>query len=150
MIKLDTSGLQIRIREGQKGDEVFDPFRKKWVVLTPEEWVRQSLLAFLVQRMGYPASLIAVERGIKVGELNRRFDAVVFGKSGKPWMLIECKAPDEALDGHVVSQLLAYQSVLQAAGLMITNGRQIRCWMIEGRAPVEAGELPVFSSIESP
>jgi hypothetical protein len=142
MIKIDTTGLQMRIREGLKGDEIFDPFRKKWVSLTPEEWVRQSLLAFLVQKEGYPSALIAVERGVRVGELNRRFDAVVFDKAGKPGMLIECKSPDEPLDDSVISQLLSYQSVLQAPFLMITNGRMLRCWKIEGLHLSELEEIP--------
>ena len=144
MINIDTSGLQLRIREGKRGDEIFDPFRKKWVMLNPEEWVRQSLLAYLVQKQGYPGSLVAVERQVKVGELNRRFDALVFDRKGRPWMLIECKSPDESLGGDVVSQLLAYQSALQAAALLVANGRQIRCWLIQDREVIEVNSFPDF------
>jgi Type I restriction enzyme R protein N terminus (HSDR_N) len=142
MITIDTKELPFRIRESQKGDEIFDSFRKKWVVLTPEEWVRQSLLAFLVQQKHYPSSLIAVERGLKVGELNRRFDAVIFNRNGNPFMAIECKAPGEKIEDAAVSQLLAYQSVLGAAYLMLSNGHTTRCWQISGSTVIELNEIP--------
>lgn len=142
MIQIDLANLTFRIREGQKGDEIFDGFRKKWVILTPEEWVRQSLLAYLVQQLQYPPALIAVERGLKVGERNRRFDAVIFNRKGKPFMLVECKAPGENIEDAAVSQLLAYQSVLGATYILLSNGRTTRCWKIEGHGVVEAGCLP--------
>lgn len=144
MIQFQTTGLSFRIREMQKGDEIFDPFRKKWVVLTPEEWVRQSLLGYLVQKKNYPASLIAVERGIKVGELSRRFDAVVFGREGQPWMLIECKAPGESLDDGPVGQLLSYQSQLGARYILLSNGRVTQCWEILEGFVHEETDFPDF------
>jgi hypothetical protein len=69
-------------------DEIFDPFRKAWVILTPEEWVRQNTLQYLVQTCNYPSSLIAVEKTIQLGELDKRFDVVVY-KNDTPWMIIE-------------------------------------------------------------
>jgi hypothetical protein len=145
MICFQTSGVFFRIRETTKGDEIFDPFRKKWVVLTPEEWVRQSLLGYLVQERKYPASMIAVERGVRVGERSRRFDAVVFGKNGNPWMLIECKAPGEALSDGPIGQLLAYQSILSAHFIMLSNGKEIRCWSIKNGKVKEEEDFPDFS-----
>jgi hypothetical protein len=142
MISISTNYLSFRIREGAKGDEIFDPFRKKWVALTPEEWVRQSLLGYLVQDAKYPASLIAVERGVKVGELSRRFDAMVHGRDGKPWMLIECKAPGEPIDNAAVSQLLAYQSILCSKYLLLANGTSTRCWEIVASQVLELDTLP--------
>ena len=142
MITIDTRELHFRIREAMKGDEIFDLFRKKWVVLTPEEWVRQSLLGYLVQQKQYPSALIAVERGLKVGELNRRFDAVIFNRTGRPHILIECKAPGEKIEDAAVSQLLAYQSVLGATYLMLSNGHSIRCWQINGNNVFEQSEMP--------
>jgi len=146
MMQFETTGLSFRIREAQKGDEIFDPFRKKWVALTPEEWVRQSLLGYLVQKRNYPASLIAVERGVKVGELSRRFDAVVFAKTGKPWMLIECKAPGESLEGGPVGQLLAYQSNLSARYILLSNGHDTRCWKIHDGLVIQESEFPGFEA----
>jgi hypothetical protein len=133
------------MREGAKGDEIFDPFRKKWVALTPEEWVRQSLLVYLVNDAKYPASLIAVERGVKVGELSRRFDVMVHGRDGKPWMLIECKAPGEPIDDAAVSQLLAYQSILGAKYLLLANGNSTRCWQVVSTQVIELDSLPFMS-----
>ncbi len=144
MISISVNQLQFRIREGSKGDEIFDPFRKKWVVITPEEWVRQNLLAYLVQQLDYPAALVSVERGIQVGELKRRFDAVVFGKNGSPWMLIECKAPGESIIDAAVGQLLAYQSVLGAGFLLLSNGQHIRCWQVINAMVTELDALPRF------
>ena len=142
MISIPTKHLSFRIREGLKGDEIFDPFRKKWLALTPEEWVRQSLLGYLLHDAKYPASLIAVERGVKVGELSRRFDAMVHNRNGKPWMLIECKAPGEPIDNAAVSQLLAYQSILGAKYLLLANGTETRCWQIVERQVIELDKLP--------
>ncbi len=144
MIFITTNQLQFRMRESAKGDEIFDPFRKKWLKLTPEEWVRQTLLGYLVQTLKYPPSLVSVERGIQVGELKRRFDAVVFGKDGKPWMLIECKAPGESIEDAAVSQLLSYQSVLGATFLLLYNGKGLRCWQIIGTNVKEMDSLPTF------
>jgi hypothetical protein len=145
MISIATNHLSFRIREGAKGDEIFDSLRKKWVVLSPEEWVRQSLLGYLVHDAKYPASLIAVERGVKVGELSRRFDAMVHGRDGKPWMLIECKAPGESIDNSAVSQLLAYQSILGAKYLLLANGTSTRCWQILSTQVIELDSLPSMS-----
>jgi Type I restriction enzyme R protein N terminus (HSDR_N) len=142
MITIETKDLKFRIREAEKGDEIFDSFRKKWVVLTPEEWVRQSLLGYLVQQKQYPSALIAVERGLKVGELSRRFDAVIFNRKGKPYILVECKAPGEKIEDAAVSQLLAYQSVLGATYLMLSNGHSTRCWQINGNNVIEQSEMP--------
>lgn len=144
MIRFHTTDLSFRFRETLKGDEIFDPFRKKWVTLNPEEWVRQSLLGYLVQKRNYPSSLIAVERGVRVGELSRRFDAVVFGKNGLPWMLIECKAPGETLQDSPVSQLLAYQSTLSASFILLTNGKETHCWGIHEGKINELDNFPEF------
>jgi hypothetical protein len=142
MIIIENKDLKFRIREGKSGDEIFDPFRKNWVLLTPEEWVRQSLLGFMVQQLNYSAALIAVERGIKVGELNRRFDAVIYDRNGKPRILVECKAPGEKIEDVAVSQLLAYQSVIGAGYLLLSNGHLNRCWQITGSRVTELEEIP--------
>lgn len=143
MICIQTSGLSFRIRDNLGSDEIFDSFRRKWVALTPEEWVRQSLLGYMVQVLKYPASLIAVERGVKVGELSRRFDAMVFNRSGQPWMLIECKAPGESIETGAVGQILAYQSILGARFLLLSNGQFVRCWEIVDGGVVEQEILPL-------
>jgi len=107
----------------QAKDKIFDPFRKKWVILTPEEWVRQNLLQYLVQVVHYPAALIAVEKSIQLGELTKRFDILVY-KNEKPWMIIECKEANEKISDKTITQLFQYQQVLEAVFLIASNGHE--------------------------
>ena len=107
----------------QAKDKIFDPFRKKWVILTPEEWVRQNILQYLVQIVHYPASLIAVEKSIQLGELTKRFDILVY-KQEKPWMIIECKEANENISDKTITQLYQYQQVLEAEFLIASNGHE--------------------------
>jgi predicted type IV restriction endonuclease len=112
-----------KIQQVQGKDQIFDPFRKAWVILTPEEWVRQNILQYLVQTCNYPNSLIAVEKTIQLGELDKRFDIVVY-KNDKPWMIIECKEARLEIGEKTLQQILQYQQVLKAEYLIITNGHQ--------------------------
>ena len=102
-------------------DQIFDPFRKVWLVLTPEEWVRQNMLQYLVQTCQYPSALIAVEKTIQLGTLSKRFDILVY-KDEKPWMIIECKEARVDINENTLSQILQYQQVLEADFLILTNG----------------------------
>lgn len=120
--------FKIRPNElGTKGDvakdQIFDPFRKKWVTLTPEEWVRQNILQFLSQVCNYPASLIAIEKSIQLGELPKRFDILIY-KQDKPWMIIECKEANTPISDKTISQLYQYQQVLNAEYLIASNGHE--------------------------
>jgi hypothetical protein len=108
---------------------IFDSNRKKYVVLTDEEWVRQNILFYLVHEMKYPQSLISVEKQIKVGSRNRRYDIVIY-KETIPWLIIECKRESEVLNQQVLSQLLSYNSTLRVAYLTITNGKQVMTYDI--------------------
>jgi len=112
-----------KLQQVQGKDQIFDPFRKAWVILTPEEWVRQNILQYLVQTCNYPSSLIAVEKTIQLGELDKRFDIVVY-KNDKPWMIIECKEARVEIGDKTLQQILQYQQVLKAEYLIITNGHQ--------------------------
>jgi hypothetical protein len=112
-----------KIQQVQGKDQIFDPFRKAWVILTPEEWVRQNILQYLVQTCNYPSSLIAVEKTIQLGELDKRFDIVVY-KNDIPWMIIECKEARVEIGEKTLQQILQYQQVLNAQYLIITNGHQ--------------------------
>jgi len=123
MIVLQYPSYPFKIKSIERKDRVFDPFRQIWVLLTPEEWVRQNLLQYLVQVAKYPASLIAVEKEIKLGELAKRFDIVVYHDE-KPWMIIECKEANVALNEKTMHQILQYQQVLTAQYLFISNGHE--------------------------
>lgn len=109
-----------REREGKT--EVFDPIRKKWLVLTPEERVRQQLILFLLNMKKIPASHISVERAITVNGLTKRYDLVVFGQDKNPQMVIECKAPHVELTQEVIEQAGRYNKTLRAPILGVTNG----------------------------
>lgn len=101
---------------------IFDEVRKIWVMLTPEEWVRQHVLHYLVYTKKYSQALIAVERGIDVNGLQKRFDVAVFGTDGKPKMIIECKAPEEKLDEKVFDQIARYNLKMRVNYLWVSNG----------------------------
>jgi hypothetical protein len=107
----------------EKGKEIiFDECRKQWFLLTPEEWVRQNFLQYLLKVKKYPASLIAVEREIMLGDIKKRFDIVVF-KNAVPWMIVECKEMNVELSEAVIKQILNYNIKLQVEYLVITNGK---------------------------
>jgi hypothetical protein len=108
-------------------NEIFDNFRKKFVIVTPEEWVRQNFLQYLTETKNYPATLIAVEKGIKVNNMQKRFDAVVYGRKGKPLMLIEFKSPDTKLSQKVMDQISRYNLSLNVNYLIVSNGLSHYC-----------------------
>jgi len=107
--------------------EIFDEYRKKYVIITPEEWVRQNFIKYLVEEKNYPASLIAIEKGIKVLGMQKRFDAVVFDRKGKPIVLIEFKSTDVEIDQKVMEQISRYNLNLQVAYLIVSNGLTHYC-----------------------
>ena len=125
---------------------IFDLVRKKFVALTPEEWVRQHILHFLVFDKGYPKSLIAVERGIDLNGLQKRFDIVVFDKIGKPKLMIECKASEEQLDEKVFAQIARYNLSLQVDYLWVTNGQQNFCCKLKDGIQL-LSEIPAYENL---
>ncbi len=101
---------------------VFCIVRKSWLVLTPEEWVRQNFLLYLIEVLGFPPSLIAVEKQIILSEVKKRFDIVVYDRASQPYIVVECKEMNEPLSPKVLDQALRYNAVLQANYIMLTNG----------------------------
>lgn len=101
---------------------VFDNIRRKFIVLTPEEWVRQHVVHYLLAEKHYPKSLINVEKMLKVNGLTKRYDVVVFNPDGSIKILVECKAPDVAISQTVFDQIARYNLVMDAEFLMVTNG----------------------------
>lgn len=125
MIKISYPSYPFKIETREDKEYIFDPLRKKWVRLTPEEWVRQNFLQYLIQVMQYPAALIAIEKEIQIGELKKRFDILVY-KDDRPWLLIECKEMNVPISESVMQQLLRYQITVQADYLIVTNGNETR------------------------
>ncbi len=114
----------VRLYESQVGNQltVFDIVRKKYVVLTPEEWVRQHMIHFLVNFRSVPVSLMAIEQTFKLEKLQKRFDIAVYSRQGEPVLLVECKAPEVPLSQRVVDQALRYNMKLHVKYLLISNG----------------------------
>src|SRR5690606_32904489 len=127
MLQIDFTGITLRLKKEEGKTWVFDPVRKKWVILTPEEHVRQYLLDYLIHHMHYPASLIAVEKKIVVGNMDKRFDVVVFNREHEPWLLAECKAPEIPVDEKTLYQLLRYNNNLQCKYWLVGNGLSYYC-----------------------
>ena len=127
MIHLDLSNIQVQLRKEEGKTTVFDPIRKKWLVLTPEEHVRQYMIGYLKDVMQYPTSLFAVEKTIQVGNVSKRFDIVVYNREHKPWLLVECKAPEIPVSERTLIQLLSYQRTMQCTYWLLTNGHQTFC-----------------------
>jgi hypothetical protein len=101
---------------------IFDSIRKKHLVLTPEEWVRQHFINYLVASLRYPKSLIKIEGGLIYNKLSKRTDIVVFDRTGHPWMVVECKSPDLKINQDVVRQASMYNASLKAKYIVVTNG----------------------------
>lgn len=121
MILVDFPSYDFKVQSIGGKDQIFDPCRKRWVVLTPEEWVRQNMLQYLIQVCKYPIELIAIEKTIQLGSLNKRFDILVYQET-TPWMIIECKEAKTTLNDKTILQLLQYQQVLDARFLIASNG----------------------------
>ena len=129
-------------KQGGK-DFLIDNIRKRWLLLTPEEWVRQNFIQYLVQVKKYPASLIAIEKEISLGELRKRFDILIY-RDAKPWMIIECKEMNVPLSEATIRQILNYNITIQADYIVITNGTDNHGFsLITGKAEAVL-ELPDF------
>jgi hypothetical protein len=133
-----------RIRKEGSKDMIFDQQRKRWVRLTEEEWVRQNFVQYLIATKHYPATLIAIEKELWLGELRKRFDILVYDKDHKPWMMVECKGKDINLDAAVVEQLLRYNISIPVPFLLITNGSQSYGWEKKEGKLHSLQELPVM------
>lgn len=121
MIQIPYPLHPFRIRETEGKEWIFDELRKQWVRLSPEEWVRQNILQYFLQVMNIPASLIAVEKEIKIGELRKRFDILVY-QSSSPWLMVECKEMNVPIDEAVLKQVLTYNTGIPVPYVMVTNG----------------------------
>jgi hypothetical protein len=122
MINLNLPAFPYKIKKEDDKIWIFDVLRKKYVILTPEEWVRQHFVNYLMVDLVYPRALIKIEGGLTYNQLQKRSDIVVFDREGKPWMIVECKAADFKLSPQTLRQVSAYNATLKAKYLVITNG----------------------------
>lgn len=124
MVPLNLPVCELRLKNSENKQWVYDILRKKFILLTPEEWVRQHVIHLLKNHYGYSLSLMAVEKKIEVNGTPKRFDLVVFNNKGSIFLAVECKAPDVPINQEVFDQIARYNMTLQATYLMVTNGLQ--------------------------
>lgn len=138
---------------GPSGQEmIFDPFRKKYVALTPEEWVRQNFINYLVKQLEYPGALMSIEKEIKLGELRKRCDVVIYSREAEPWMIVECKEMGLPLGTSVLEQIVRYHMALPVPYLVITNGTNTWCCRLnpmDGNWTFE-NEIPAYPEVKPP
>jgi predicted type IV restriction endonuclease len=122
MQQLNFSSYSFRFKNSENKVSIFDAIRKKFIILTPEEWVRQHVVQFLMIDKNYPKSLINVEKVLKVNGLRKRYDVVVYNSDGSIFILIECKAPEINISQSTFDQIARYNMTLKSDYLMVTNG----------------------------
>jgi hypothetical protein len=131
MIKLNLPQFDIKIQDNDGKSEIFDVIRKKYVLLTPEEWVRQHFLHLLINHYQYPKSLIKIETGLKYNQLQKRSDIVVYDREGKPFLIVECKSTDVPLSQKTFEQITTYNYTLKSKYVVLTNGLHHFCCSID-------------------
>ena len=122
MYKLNLPEFDFKLKKVDGKVWIFDGIRKKYIMLTPEEWVRQHFIHYLILKKKYPRTLIRVEGGLTYNELQKRTDIVVFDRQGKPWMIVECKSPSLQVSASTLTQAAVYNTTLQAEYICVTNG----------------------------
>jgi hypothetical protein len=148
MQQLNFYSYSFRFKNSENKVSIFDAIRKKFIILTPEEWVRQHVVQFLITEKKYPKSLINVEKVLKVNGLRKRYDVVVYNSDGSIFILIECKAPDINICQSTFDQIARYNMTLKSDYLMLTNGlNHYFCQMdFENEKYQFLHELPTYQS----
>lgn len=127
MQPLNLPAYPFKIREEGSRLQIFDPFRKKYLVLNPEEWVRQHFLQYLVNEKKYPSSLIRIETGLKYNQLLKRADILIHNKQGAPHLMVECKSPSVKITQDAFDQVARYNMSFKVRYLVVTNGLHHFC-----------------------
>ena len=122
MQKLNLPTYNFKIKSNENKTLIFDKLRKKYIVLTPEEWVRQHFVYFLIEEKKYPISLIALEKQLTINNRKKRTDILVFNTAGNPEIIVECKAPSIKITQATFDQIARYNLKLKATYLIVTNG----------------------------
>ena len=144
MIKIHYPVHEFRMKKENNREMIFDESRKTWLRLTPEEWVRQNFIRYLIHTKNYPSSLVALEKKIMVGEMTKRFDILVFSKEHHPWMMVECKSTTVSLNEEVLNQVLRYNIAMPVQYLVITNGTSCMAFKKEHSELLPLEEIPEF------
>jgi hypothetical protein len=146
MQKLNLPTYDFKLKSNEKHTLIFDNLRKKYFVLTPEEWVRQHYVQFLIEEKKYPVSLIAIEKQLTINNLKKRTDIVIFDTSGNPDIIVECKAPHIKISQDTFDQIARYNLKLNAKYLILTNGiAHYYCQMdFENETYIFLNEIPDY------
>ena len=145
MEHLSLPAFDFKLKEEDGTTMIFDQIRKKYIVLTPEEWVRQHFINYLIADLGYPKALLNVEQGLRYNSLLKRSDILVFSREGNPLLLVECKAAQHKLDQKVVDQAMTYNKTIKANYIVVTNGIESACLQIQ----TEEARLEYLAKIPS-
>ncbi len=140
--------INLRFRNNAKNKlQLFDGIRKKFVDVTPEEWVRQHIIHYLINEKQFPSSVISVEKQISLNGTKKRYDVVVFNNALKPILIIECKAPHIEIDQLTINQALRYNLELNVPFVFLSNGLSHIFLKIEDNLPKIGKEIPKFSEL---
>jgi hypothetical protein len=142
MIHIDYPEPRFRIKTKDNKQYIFDEIRKIWLLLNPEEWVRQNFINYLVVHLKYPSTVIALEKELLLNDLKKRFDVLIYNKQHEPWMLVECKAPAINLDEKVLQQVLRYNITIPVFFIILTNGNSTIGWKKENGELIMLNEMP--------
>jgi len=131
MLRLNLPTYPFKITRSENSLSIFDPIRKKYVALTPEEWVRQHFVQYLICEKGFPQALIANEIGIKLNRTSKRCDTVIYNRDLKPLVLVEYKAPEIEITQKVFEQISRYNIIFKVPYLIISNGLSHYCCYVD-------------------
>jgi len=148
MQQLNLPVYSFKTKEEKGKSYIFDEIRKKYLQLTPEEWVRQHFVKYLIQEKNYPASLIVLEKGLKLNELSKRADVLIY-KDSSPILLVECKAPEVKITQSTFDQIARYNLTFKVPFLIVTNGMSHYCCQIdfENNSYKFLEEIPDFTTL---
>ena len=140
MIKITYPNTKPKIKTENNKEYIFCVVRKRWYIITPEEWVRQNFLLYLNETLGYSLQIIAVEKQLQIAEVKKRFDIVVY-KETLPHIIIECKEMNVPLTEKTITQVLNYNSTIQAPFIAITNGSYCMCFDRDGKSQTSLSQI---------
>jgi hypothetical protein len=149
MIPLNLPSFDLKLQGTREHPRIFDILRRRYIALTPEEWVRQSFIHYLINHLGYPSTLLANEVSLKVGQKQLRADSVLYNQSLQPRMIIEYKAPNIEITQKVFDQISAYNLLLHADYLVVSNGIDHYCCKMDydGKKYLLIDHIPRYEEI---
>lgn len=139
--------FKVKTEDGKQ--QIFDELRRKFIVLTPEEWVRQHVIKYLIEEKGYPPLLIAIEKAISVNGLSRRCDIICYNSKGEVLLMVECKAPKVKITQETFDQVVRYHLSINAKSIVVTNGINHYACLILDNEYSFLKEIPEFLALNS-